>query len=231
MKSDTSVSPVLRLAENSAGRDFVVGDIHGCFDLLKRRLRKLGFDKQRDRLIAVGDLIDHGQHNHQVLKWLDKPWFHAVQGNHEVLAIQAVRDQALRSRWYRKGGAWASRMQKRFLRQLRNALADLPVAIEVRTPAGKVGIVHADVPAGLRWREFLAALEQREQKILDHATWSRARQLQQCTRRVKGVQHVYVGHTPVPRPVTLGNVTNLDTGAHRSRNLSVVEIGAHCCPP
>lgn len=228
MKSDTPAATVLRLAENSAGRDFVVGDIHGCFDLLKRRLRKLGFDKQRDRLLAVGDLIDHGQHNHQVLKWLDKPWFHAVQGNHEVLAIQAVRDQELRSRWYRKGGRWASQVRKRFLKQLHRALIELPVAIEVRTPAGKVGIVHADVPAGLHWRDFLVALEQQEQRILEHATWSRARQLEKCTRRVKGVQHVYVGHTPVSKPVTLGNVTNLDTGAHRSRRLSVVEITAYC---
>lgn len=228
MKSDKRISTVQRLKKNSAGRDFVVGDIHGCFDLLKARLKKLGFDKQRDRLISVGDLIDHGQHNDEVLQWLDKPWFHAVQGNHEVLAIQATRDREVRSRWYRKGGHWASRMHKRFLKQLRRALLELPVAIEVGTPAGKVGIVHADVPAGLHWREFLAALEKQERRILEHTVWSRTRQAKKCTRRVKGVQHVYVGHTPVAEPLTLGNVTNLDTGAHRSRKLSVVEITAFC---
>lgn len=228
MKSDKQSTNVLHLTKNSNGRDFVVGDIHGCFDLLKSRLRKLGFDKQRDRLISVGDLIDHGRHNHKVLRWLDKPWFYAVQGNHEVLAIQAVKNQQLRSHWYRKGGDWASYMNKQFLKEMRRALTDLPVAIEVRTHAGKVGIVHADVPAGLHWRKFLAALEQHDHPVVQYATWGRTRQLNKCTKKIKGVQHVYVGHTPVKKPTTLGNVTNLDTCAHRSRNLSIVELTSFC---
>ncbi|MCG6887181.1 MAG: metallophosphoesterase [Proteobacteria bacterium] len=228
MKSDNPSSNVLRLSKNPSGRDFVVGDIHGCFDLLKTRLRKLGFDKHQDRLISVGDLIDHGQHNDKVLVWLDKPWFYAVRGNHETLAIQSAKDHRIQSRWYRKGGAWATQVQKQFLKKLRHALTDLPFAIEVRTRIGKVGIVHADVPVGLHWRKFLAALEQHEHRMIEYATWGRTRQLDKCTQRIKGVQHVYVGHTPVAKPTTLGNVTNLDTCAHRSRNLSIVEITSFC---
>ena len=39
---------------NLSGRDFVCGDIHGCFDLVESFLNKIGFDKTKDRLFSVG---------------------------------------------------------------------------------------------------------------------------------------------------------------------------------
>lgn len=34
---------------------YVVGDIHGCYALLKQELGKIGFDYSKDLLIGVGD--------------------------------------------------------------------------------------------------------------------------------------------------------------------------------
>lgn len=51
---------VLRLPENTRGRDFVVGDIHGAFDKVEAAMAKVGFDVERDRLLSVGDLVDRG---------------------------------------------------------------------------------------------------------------------------------------------------------------------------
>jgi serine/threonine protein phosphatase 1 len=45
---------------NTAGRDLIVGDIHGCFARLQVALDELGFDPERDRLFSVGDLVDRG---------------------------------------------------------------------------------------------------------------------------------------------------------------------------
>lgn len=45
---------------NEVGKDFIVGDIHGCLDQLKFQLSVTGFDKSKDRLFSVGDLIDRG---------------------------------------------------------------------------------------------------------------------------------------------------------------------------
>ena len=39
---------------NREGRDFVVGDVHGCFRTLDRALTALAFDPSRDRLFGVG---------------------------------------------------------------------------------------------------------------------------------------------------------------------------------
>ena len=41
-------------------RLFVCGDIHGCLGPLNERLDAIGFDKDRDHLFALGDLVDRG---------------------------------------------------------------------------------------------------------------------------------------------------------------------------
>lgn len=49
-------NPILYLEENKIGKDFVVGDIHGCYDMLMAKLNEISFDFSKDRLIALGDL-------------------------------------------------------------------------------------------------------------------------------------------------------------------------------
>ena len=36
---------------------YAVGDIHACYSLLKEKLKEVGFDYNRDLIIAVGDLV------------------------------------------------------------------------------------------------------------------------------------------------------------------------------
>ena len=81
--NESSVDRVKHFALNTAGRDFVVGDIHDCFSELQAKLDNLDFDEDVDRLFSVGDLIDRGAESRRSLEWLDKPWFHAVRGTRE----------------------------------------------------------------------------------------------------------------------------------------------------
>lgn len=39
------------------GKLFVVGDIHGCYDLLMRQLKQINFDFNNDLLVSVGDMV------------------------------------------------------------------------------------------------------------------------------------------------------------------------------
>lgn len=71
------------------GRDFVVGDLHGCRKALDFLLEAVGFDGAHDRLISVGDLTDRGPHPMECLALLEEPWFHAVRGNHDEMILQA----------------------------------------------------------------------------------------------------------------------------------------------
>ena len=208
-----------RLPPNELGRDFIVGDIHGCFDLVEQLLAAVAFKPDADRLISVGDLVDRGPDSDQALDWLARPWFHAVMGNHELLALNHAlggdgQDAALH---VMNGGAWVFMLEGDVKREYAEAFARLPLAIEVPTAAGPVGVVHADVPDGMAWHDLAAKLEAGDRDTAMCLTWSRERIEAAAggheVEDVPGIRRVYVGHTPQKAPMAVGNVSFIDTGA------------------
>ena len=96
-----------RFERNRRGRDFAVGDIHGCFTALEAALDSIGFSAAVDRLFCAGDLVDRGPESDQVLRWLDKPWFFSTMGNHDLMAYRyALDDPQALSSVVNHGGAW-----------------------------------------------------------------------------------------------------------------------------
>jgi serine/threonine protein phosphatase 1 len=202
----------LRLARNILGRDFVVGDIHGHFSSLNAALNERGFDRTRDRLISVGDLIDRGPECEAVLDWLAQPWFYAVAGNHEDYAVRHLRTGRVdRANWALNGGTWFLDLPPDRQRVIGQALAALPIAIEIQAAQGIVGVVHADCPMR-DWGQLEHALETRFKRTSAACQWSRTRLRKSDASGVQGVLAVVTGHTPVDRPVQLGNVFHIDTG-------------------
>jgi len=65
-------------------RTLIVGDVHGCFDELMELLEKVRFNRDEDRLILVGDLINKGPKSFDVLKWVRQNNIELVLGNHEL---------------------------------------------------------------------------------------------------------------------------------------------------
>lgn len=59
---------LVRFSKNNTGQDYVVGDIHGCYELLMTRLDAMKFDRKHDRLFSVGDLVDRGRDSFKCLK-------------------------------------------------------------------------------------------------------------------------------------------------------------------
>lgn len=205
---------------NTAGRDFVVGDIHGHFNALDRLLELTRFNPEQDRLFSVGDLVDRGPQSDRALEFLAKPWFHAVRGNHEDLIIQAHKHGGDTKLSIANGGAWAAAMHWAEAREYAEAFDQLPYAAEVWTPLGRFGLVHAECPHA-SWDDFRDALLQErpatnvhDLKMLEScALWSRSRAHSQDLTPVMGISNVLVGHTPVQDVAQLGNVIYLDTGA------------------
>lgn len=76
----------------AAGRDWVVGDVHGCFETLRRALLAIDFEYGGDRLFSVGDLIDRGPNSIEALAWLEGGRFAAaVMGNHEAEMVRLLQ--------------------------------------------------------------------------------------------------------------------------------------------
>lgn len=206
-------SLVKRFSANTAGRDFAVGDIHGHFTLLQRALDKVGFDTARDRLFSVGDLVDRGPECELVLEWLAKPWFHPVRGNHDDYVCR--HDTCDFGNWVQNGGGWFLALPYAERQEYAVQFRELPIAIEVATPEGPVGLLHADCPFP-SWRLLLDHLEGRYggtnlRTIKNVCMWSRRRVEQEDRTEVEGVHALVAGHTPMSSPVALGNVIHIDT--------------------
>jgi len=91
-------APIRKLPANVQGKDYVVGDLHGCYSLLTRLLEAVQFDKRQDRLFSVGDLIDRGPDSLSCLQLLAEPWFYAVLGNHELMMLDYFQPYLLGGR-------------------------------------------------------------------------------------------------------------------------------------
>ncbi|SEE12463.1 metallophosphoesterase [Pseudomonas coleopterorum] len=213
MLENIEVVRVKRFAANSAGRDFTVGDIHGHFTRLQSALDAAGFDPAVDRLFSVGDLIDRGPECRDVLQWLAKPWFHPVRGNHDDYVCRF--DTCDVDNWVYNGGAWFAGLAWDEQREFAVQFRELPVAIEVETAGGLIGIVHADCVFDT-WAEMRKELEAPESNkrlklVQNTCMWSRSRVENYDTATVADIRAVVVGHTPMKRPAVLGNVYHIDT--------------------
>lgn len=78
---------IKKIPANIDGRDFIVGDLHGCYQELMNLLDYVKFDPKIDRLFSTGDLIDRGPHSKECINLLKKDWFYPVYGNHEDLLL------------------------------------------------------------------------------------------------------------------------------------------------
>lgn len=78
-----------------------VGDIQGCADALGRLLKKARFQPDRHRLIPVGDTINRGPRNVEVLQMLQHLGAEPIAGNHELKLLDALRSPE-RAPWLAK---------------------------------------------------------------------------------------------------------------------------------
>lgn len=210
---------ILTLPPNTKGRDFVVGDIHGAYELLEQALAAAKFDTERDRLISVGDLVDRGPQSPRALEFLKKPWFHAVRGNHEDMFLDIVHadgsyDENMLYANIRNGFHWILEQTPETLAIIRAEFARLPIAIETTTERGTVGFLHAEIPAGMDWQTFKDKINAGDEKLVQEALWSRTRITKSDATGVAGIDRIFSGHTPQESgPTRLGNCYYVDTGA------------------
>lgn len=137
----------LHLPENTEGRDFVVGDIQGCFTHLMRALELLKFDFTKDRLLPVGDLIDRGPESFECANLIYEPWCFSTKGNHEQFLIQAINHSNTNyyNIWIHNGGLWHKEIDIQLLQDIADKFDELPYIISVGSNSNRYNIVHAEL--------------------------------------------------------------------------------------
>lgn len=70
---------------------YAIGDIHGCFETLHRLLEEIDFDRRRDQIWLVGDLVNGGPSSLEVVRWACDVDAVVTLGNHDLhmLAVHA----------------------------------------------------------------------------------------------------------------------------------------------
>ncbi|MCR6649994.1 MAG: metallophosphoesterase [Cellvibrionaceae bacterium] len=222
---------------NSIDKDYICSDIHGHFSLLAQQLDQINFNDQTDRLFSLGDLIDRGDESDQALEWLAKPWFFAIQGNHERMLINAYENQSesLWFQWMMWGGSWAEDMDFDALEPFYQSFSQLPLAIELALPDRKfVGLVHAELPDVCDWNEIKQLLTHIEPDQIEATLatsdmlWSKIQPYLPADEipriePVRNIDHVFHGHTIVENYRTITNRTFTDLGSDESGRISLID--------
>lgn len=164
-------NPIKRLEPNTAGRDFVIGDLHGSLTAFQNLMKNIEFDPTKDRMISVGDLVDRGPDSLGCLELLEEPWFHAVLANHEQMMLEAFDGGWIGTFWVQNGGRWGSEAlddwneskryytneldrrqpnpQSQRLWELLKLVREMPFLITIERPDGKLfHVIHAELPPG-----------------------------------------------------------------------------------
>jgi serine/threonine protein phosphatase 1 len=199
---------------------FIIGDIHGCLDPLKRLMEKIPWRPDRDRLIFLGDFVDRGKNSKGVVDYVLSLHRYSSQidcliGNHEVLLLNYMdgNDRGL----YFLNGGWST---------LESYMAEKPEGKGLLVPEDHMSfyrslktyleledyyVVHAGFRPGVEI----------EKQNLEDMTWIREPFIYSDYEFGK---RVIFGHTPFREPLVLENKIGLDTGAVYGNRLTCLEL-------
>jgi serine/threonine protein phosphatase 1 len=221
----------IHYAANNRGRDFIVGDVHGCFDQLVNALRQVDFNATYDRLFSVGDMIDRGQDSFDCIDLIYEDWFKMVKGNHEELMEGSLLDQSQYHLlgWMQNGGAWHLKCASSLLMDIATKIRELPLVISVGEGSQRFNIAHAEVikPTGATNTDIdnWTFLPNEVEDILWGRSIANTKSNTAASNRVnvknnkqfqtEALSPTYVGHSTVcSKPVRIKQQIFIDTGCH-----------------
>lgn len=189
---------VLCLPRNRVGRDFIVGDVGGAFDLVFQAMRDAAFEPSRDRLLSVGHLLAGAGSLTSCIQFLRAPSVFAVLSNSEQDLLDLFADgppddesvAALASMDFH-GMEWLATAGQNQRAQLVGAMRMLPLAISIGDLDACTGYVHGGLPRPGAWGDFLDGLQRQ-----DEACVSAALRGSGCDSEIAGVDRVFVCYTP-----------------------------------
>ncbi|SCZ71922.1 serine/threonine protein phosphatase 1 [Epibacterium ulvae] len=205
----------------------LIGDVHGCFDLLQRLLDQI---PEGTKTILIGDYIDRGEKSAQVLRFLlSRPDLICLKGNHEDMLLRFLQDPERGHTWLHHGGlqtlaSFNISLHKQTLgpealltcrSQLEAKMGDRLIAWLKALPAfyssGNVFAAHAGAHPDV-------TLEDQEPNhlIWGHPTFE--------TRQRQDETWVVYGHIIQPHPSATHGRIAIDTGAYATGTLTAAYL-------
>ncbi|TWT09347.1 metallophosphoesterase family protein [Planomicrobium sp. CPCC 101079] len=193
---------------------FVIGDIHGCFYTFKKLVEE-HWDREKEMLVQVGDLVDRGKHVPQTVQFArqlasdfpERAYF--IKGNHEAMLLEHFANPPSYN-WLRQGGQETLDQYAAAERNLANDikwLESLPLFYD----HDKLFVSHA----GIAQNTHDPFDEDNPYGIL----WNRS--------KLKNLSKLQiVGHTPIKEPKfdPDSHAYYIDTGAAYAGSLTGIKI-------
>lgn len=216
--------------QHKEGNIFVFGDVHGQLLAFLRLIEKIKFDKNKDHLILLGDLIDRGPNSLEVLLYaIDKPYITILAGNHEELMCEAMLSETSRKSsriiWEMNGGEWANIHNPDLLYMLAVKMYEqFYYMVTVELDSGlKFGLTHGDI-IGSSWNELVKNSD--NEKLMKQLLWSRKRAnaKEAVNFPIRDVDYTLHGHTPKKSLTMFHNSIFIDTVSGASKVLTALNL-------
>ncbi|MGE6699427.1 metallophosphoesterase family protein [Hyphomonas sp. NPDC076900] len=219
-------------------RAYVIGDVHGCLDLLEQMIEQISAHNHTQPtkevvLVFLGDVIDRGPDSRGVIDFLRHGlppfvWPYFVMGNHEESLLRGMREDVSQLRaWLLHGGEecaasygvrpkdLAGKSDAQMLRVLQEHIPPEDLSFLASFHDYVVFGDYLFVHAGVRPGRSLSDQTPRDLR------WIREPFLSSPERFGHVVVH---GHSVCAEPVIRRNRICVDTGAYRSGVLSALMI-------
>ena len=214
----------LMTEEDIGGRNLlVIGDVHGCYDELRELLEQQNISEESNNtcIIFVGDLINKGPKNAQVVKLARKLRAYSVRGNHDEVCLLEWEKAQQKNGQLSDRFRWMNQLTPQDIQWLYN----MPYTISI--PSRNFIIVHAGLLPGH------ALIEQDPEDMLTmrNIVENESGEGYVTTNSDKGVcwasrwegpSHVYFGHDARRLLQQHRYATGLDTGCVYGGHLTAV---------
>lgn len=201
-------------------RIFIVGDVHGCLDMLRRLMDKIDWRPNQDNLIFLGDYIDRGKESKGVIDYIldlkkESSRVQCIMGNHENILLDFLNTGEPRLLIINGGIPTLESYQAA------NDNEDDPLIPPEHVAFFKDLIPYIEledyyvVHAGFRPGVPI------EDQSLEDLIWIREPFI--FSNHDFG-KTVIFGHTPIAEPLMMDNKIGLDTGAVYGNRLTCLEL-------
>jgi serine/threonine protein phosphatase 1 len=198
------------------GKSFIIGDLHGCRDMLEKMLSIIPWNPEVDHLFFIGDYLDRGNDSKGVIDLLIKltkssPNVQCIMGNHESIFLDYLSGSDEKT-FLVNGGV--STLDSYMVNgtiyippEHISFIESMPLLIEL----DNYYIVHAGLKPELKIDE---------QNIKD-ILWIRENFI---TSDYDFGKKIIFGHTPFYSPYVTENKIGIDTGAVFGNKLTCLEL-------
>lgn len=191
------------------GKVIIIGDPHGCIDELKLLIEKCHYNKELDKVVIVGDLVNKGPDSIGVVRYVQENNFISLKGNHDDFALSHLLNMS-----ELPDLVWTSELTKEQQRYLEH----LPITLSI--PQFNTLVVHAGLVPGLPLdKQHLGTLyrirnviEVETENGITYFPSERDTEGQPWASLWKGPQHVVFGHDAKRKLQQYEHATGIDTG-------------------